>query len=336
MSRFDTKSVPYASLSVTLDTVQQRLGKPLTLAEKVLYSHLDDPKGQDLVRGQSYLQLRPDRVAMQDATAQMAMLQFISSGLAKVAVPSTIHCDHLIEAHLGGDADLATAKKVNAEVYDFLASSGAKFGVGFWKPGSGIIHQIILENYAFPGLLAIGTDSHTPNGGGLGGRRVRERPGVGEGGQVVVEEERGQGAALRCRGRRLSRRCSRARRGRRGKGGAGRKRRRRRKGGGLFLPRADCGAAAAAAAQGALQVLLLLLLLLLLRRNVAAPERRDEEEGLGGISGRRRKGGHRFRSSSPERESTEEKEEECFFERERERNFDRSSFIFFPRKNQRH
>jgi aconitate hydratase len=139
---------------------------------------LDDPKTQDLERGVSYLKLRPDRVAMQDATAQMAMLQFISSGLPQAAVPSTIHCDHLIEGttspqedrggKFGGEADLALASKTNKEVYDFLASAGAKYGVGFWKPGSGIIHQIVLENYAFPGGMMIGTDSHTPNAGGLG------------------------------------------------------------------------------------------------------------------------------------------------------------------------
>merc|ERR1712045_913715 len=140
-----------------------------TLSEKVLYSHLDEPDSQDIVRGESYLKLRPDRVAMQDATAQMAMLQFISSGLPKVAVPSTIHCDHLIQAQVEGVADLERAKNINKEVYNFLATAGAKYGVGFWEPGSGIIHQIILENYAFPGLVMVGTDSHTPNGGGLGG-----------------------------------------------------------------------------------------------------------------------------------------------------------------------
>lgn len=123
---------------------------------------------KEIIRGTSYLRLRPDRVAMQDATAQMAMLQFISSGLKKVAVPSTIHCDHLIEAQIGGVQDLARAEDINKEVYNFLKTAGAKYGVGFWRPGSGIIHQIILENYAFPGLLMIGTDSHTPNGGGLG------------------------------------------------------------------------------------------------------------------------------------------------------------------------
>jgi aconitate hydratase len=169
MSRLDSAPVPYDTMRAKLEIVRGRLNRPLTLSEKVLYGHLDDPANQDIERGTSYLKLRPDRVAMQDATAQMAMLQFISSGLPKVAVPSTIHCDHLIEAKDGSATDLAVAKDRNKEVYDFLATAGAKYGVGFWKPGSGIIHQIILENYAFPGLLMIGTDSHTPNGGGLGG-----------------------------------------------------------------------------------------------------------------------------------------------------------------------
>jgi len=170
MSKFDQNStMPYEKLVSRLEIVKGRLNRPLTLSEKILYSHLDDPANQEIERGESYLRLRPDRVAMQDATAQMAMLQFISSGLPKVAVPSTIHCDHLIQAQIEGNADLARAKDINAEVYNFLATSGAKYGVGFWKPGSGIIHQIILENYAFPGLLMVGTDSHTPNGGGLGG-----------------------------------------------------------------------------------------------------------------------------------------------------------------------
>lgn len=170
LSKFDTDVyLPYEKLQKNVETVKKRLGRPLTLSEKILYGHLDDPANQEIERGVSYLRLRPDRVAMQDATAQMAMLQFISSGLPKVAVPSTIHCDHLIEAQIGGEQDLARAKDLNAEVYKFLSTAGAKYGVGFWKPGSGIIHQIILENYAFPGLLMIGTDSHTPNGGGLGG-----------------------------------------------------------------------------------------------------------------------------------------------------------------------
>lgn len=170
MSKFDKDTyVPYEKLSNNLEIVKKRLNRPLSLSEKILYSHLDQPESQDIERGKSYLRLRPDRVAMQDATAQMAMLQFISSGLKRVAVPSTIHCDHLIEAQLGGEKDLARAVDINKEVYNFLSTAGAKYGVGFWKPGSGIIHQIILENYAFPGLLMIGTDSHTPNGGGLGG-----------------------------------------------------------------------------------------------------------------------------------------------------------------------
>jgi len=170
MSKFDAQSeMPYEKLLAKLNVVREKLNRPLTLSEKILYSHLDDPANQTIVRGESYLRLRPDRVAMQDATAQMAMLQFISSGLPKVAVPSTIHCDHLIQAQIEGKKDLERAKDMNKEVYNFLATSGAKYGVGFWKPGSGIIHQIILENYAFPGLLMVGTDSHTPNGGGLGG-----------------------------------------------------------------------------------------------------------------------------------------------------------------------
>ncbi|TPX76713.1 3-isopropylmalate dehydratase [Chytriomyces confervae] len=144
------------------------LGHPLTLAEKVVYGHLDDAKNQDIERGTSYLKLRPDRVACQDATAQMALLQFMSAGLPSVAVPTTVHCDHLIEAQKGGVADLARANEINKEVYNFLATCSQKYNIGFWKPGSGIIHQIILENYAFPGGMMIGTDSHTPNAGGLG------------------------------------------------------------------------------------------------------------------------------------------------------------------------
>lgn len=170
LSKFEPdKYLNYQHLEDNLKVVRDRLNRPLTLSEKILYSHLDDPANQDIQRGVSYLKLRPDRVAMQDATAQMAMLQFISSGLPKVAVPTTIHCDHLIEAQIGGEQDLKKAKDVNEEVYNFLATASAKYGVGFWKPGSGIIHQIVLENYGFPGVLLIGTDSHTPNGGGLGG-----------------------------------------------------------------------------------------------------------------------------------------------------------------------
>ncbi|PVD39189.1 hypothetical protein C0Q70_01817 [Pomacea canaliculata] len=193
MSRFDqSKFIDYDKQRSVLKIVSSRLGRPLTLSEKVLYSHLDDPKNEVIERGTSYLKLRPDRVAMQDATAQMALLQFISSGLPRVAVPSTVHCDHLIEAQLGGEKDLKRAKDINAEVYDFLASVSAKYGIGFWKPGSGIIHQIILENYAFPGALMIGTDSHTPNGGGLGGLCI------GVGGADAVDVMAGMPWELKC------------------------------------------------------------------------------------------------------------------------------------------
>ncbi|RUP46840.1 aconitate hydratase [Jimgerdemannia flammicorona] len=162
------KYINYQRIEDNLAVVRRRLNRPLTLSEKIVYGHLDNAENQDIVRGQSYLRLRPDRVACQDATAQMALLQFISAGLPSVAVPTTVHCDHLIEAQIGGVKDLARAIDINKEVYDFLASACAKYNIGFWKPGSGIIHQIILENYAFPGGLMIGTDSHTPNAGGLG------------------------------------------------------------------------------------------------------------------------------------------------------------------------
>lgn len=170
MSRFEPdKTISYAAMGEKLDSVRGLIKQPLTLAEKVVYSHLDDVKtAGSIKRGESYLMLRPDRVAMQDATAQMALMQFISSGLPKTAVPSTIHCDHLIEAYKGNATDLAASKVTNEEVFNFLQSAGAKFGIGFWGPGSGIIHQIVLENYAFPGGMMIGTDSHTPNAGGLG------------------------------------------------------------------------------------------------------------------------------------------------------------------------
>ena len=155
-------------MSENLAIVRRRLNRPLTYAEKILYSHLDDPHGQEIERGVSYLKLRPDRVACQDATAQMAILQFMSAGMPSVANPTSVHCDHLIEAQVGGVKDLTRAIDINKEVYDFLSTSCAKYNIGFWRPGSGIIHQILLENYAFPGGLLIGTDSHTPNAGGLG------------------------------------------------------------------------------------------------------------------------------------------------------------------------
>jgi len=170
MTNWETGNyINYAKMSENLSIVRQRMNnRPLTYAEKILYSHLDNPHEQEIERGVSYLKLRPDRVACQDATAQMAILQFMSAGMPSVATPSTVHCDHLIEAQIGGEKDLARAQDINKEVYDFLSTACAKYNIGFWRPGSGIIHQIILENYAFPGGLMIGTDSHTPNAGGLG------------------------------------------------------------------------------------------------------------------------------------------------------------------------
>ena len=158
----------YASMPAVVEKARKKFGRPLTLAEKILVSHADNFDTQVWERGKAMLALRPDRVAMQDATAQMAMLQFIQAGKKRVAVPSTIHCDHLIRAEMGSEKDLMIANDENREVYNFLASAGKKYGIGFWKPGAGIIHQVVLENYAFPGGLIIGTDSHTPNGGGLG------------------------------------------------------------------------------------------------------------------------------------------------------------------------
>ncbi len=158
----------YATLDARHAQLRTRLGRDLTQAEKILFSHLDDPAGQELKRGESFLMLRPDRVALQDATAQMAILQFISSGKKRVAVPTTVHCDHLIIGRTGAEADMQVALRDNHEVFEFLASSAQKYGMGFWKPGAGIIHQVVLENYAFPGGLMIGTDSHTPNAGGMG------------------------------------------------------------------------------------------------------------------------------------------------------------------------
>ena len=158
----------YGRLTERVAIGRERLGRPLTFAEKVLINHLRDPQAQELERAKSYADLDPDRVAMQDATAQMALLQFTTAGLPEVAVPSTVHCDHLIQARDDGKVDLLAALETNSEVYDFLESVSAKYGLGFWKPGSGIIHQVVLEQYAFPGGMMIGTDSHTPNAGGLG------------------------------------------------------------------------------------------------------------------------------------------------------------------------
>lgn len=158
----------YERFSERLGEMRKRVGRPLTLAEKILFVHLKDPTHAELERGQSWVELWPDRVAMQDATAQMALLQFMQAGRKRVAVPTTIHCDHLIRARVGAEQDTRVALQEHDEVYQFLMSAAQKYGIGFWKPGSGIIHQVVLENYAFPGGLMIGTDSHTPNAGGLG------------------------------------------------------------------------------------------------------------------------------------------------------------------------
>ncbi|MBD2754437.1 aconitate hydratase [Spirosoma validum] len=159
----------YANLGERVEAARQAVGKPLTLSEKILYSHLfAGMPTQAFERGKAYVDFAPDRVAMQDATAQMALLQFMQAGRPQVAVPSTVHCDHLIQAEVGAEQDLDIAKNKNKEVYDFLSSISNKYGIGFWKPGAGIIHQVVIENYAFPGGMMIGTDSHTPNAGGLG------------------------------------------------------------------------------------------------------------------------------------------------------------------------
>ena len=171
----------YAKMERNLEVVRRRLGRPLGLADKVLLSHLDDPDGQELVSGSSYLNLRPDRVVLQDVLGQTVMLQFMQTRRESAAVPTTVHCDHLIQARVEGESDLRESIAENNEVYDFLKSASAKYGVGFWGPGAGIIHQVNLENYAFPGALIIGTDSHTPNAGGLGSCAV------GVGGADAVE-----------------------------------------------------------------------------------------------------------------------------------------------------
>ncbi len=159
----------YEQMPGKVEAARKIVGRPLTLAEKILYAHLHtDKKLENFERGQHYVDFAPDRVAMQDATAQMALLQFMQAGRPQVAVPSTVHCDHLIQAKTGAAEDLQTALNTNKEVYDFLASVCNKYGLGFWRPGAGIIHQVVLENYAFPGGMMIGTDSHTPNAGGLG------------------------------------------------------------------------------------------------------------------------------------------------------------------------
>jgi len=182
----------YAELAGRHAIARRRLGRPITNAEKILFAHLEDPEGAEFVRGLSFLALNPDRVALQDATAQMAVLQFMLCGREKVAVPTTIHCDHLIRAHEGSDADMKTALRENYEVYEFLRTAGERYGLGFWKPGAGIIHQVVLENYAFPGGLMIGTDSHTPNAGGLG------MAAVGVGGADAVDAMVGMAWEVLC------------------------------------------------------------------------------------------------------------------------------------------
>ena len=159
----------YKKMEANIATIRTRLKHPLTYAEKILFGHLDDATGADLEAGKAYIKTRPDRIALQDATAQMAILQFMLADKAEAAVPVTVHCDHLIRGHRGADNDLKIANIENKEVYDFLASASQKYGFGCWMPGAGIIHQVVLEQYAFPGQMMLGTDSHTPNAGGLGG-----------------------------------------------------------------------------------------------------------------------------------------------------------------------
>src|SRR5499433_4526424 len=171
----------YETMERNLAVVRRRLGRPLTLADKVLLGHADDPERQEMEAGKSYLFLRPDRVVLQDVLGQTAMLQFMQTRRQRVAVPTSIHCDHLIQARNEGQSDLRESIAENGEVYDFLRSAAAKYGAGFWGPGAGIIHQVVLEQYAFPGELIIGTDSHTPNAGGLGACAV------GVGGADAVE-----------------------------------------------------------------------------------------------------------------------------------------------------
>ena len=172
----------YSNFPKRVDAAREQVGRPLTLAEKILYAHLyEESDICPFRRGEDYVNFRPDRVAMQDATAQMALLQFMNAGKSKSAVPATVHCDHLIQANMGAKTDIATATQSNSEVYDFLKSVSDKYGIGFWIPGAGIIHHVVLENYAFPRGMMIGTDSHRPNGGGLG------MIAIGVGGAVAVD-----------------------------------------------------------------------------------------------------------------------------------------------------
>jgi aconitate hydratase len=193
MSQLDINDLKrfYQSLPAKYERARKLYNRPLTLNEKILTAHLDHLGGEPPLRGETYAMLRPDRVAMQDATAQMALLQFMQAQLKKVAVPTTVHCDHLIQAQVGVDQDMERALDENKEVYDFLSSASKKHGIGFWKPGAGIIHQVVLENYAFPGGMMIGTDSHTPNAGGLG------MIAVGVGGSDAVDVMAGEAWGVR-------------------------------------------------------------------------------------------------------------------------------------------
>ena len=168
MNQTDLIKQIYSNYLSKIIDAKSFFNRPLTYTEKILFSHLSEDLQSIPERTKTFCTLSPDRVAMQDATAQMALLQFINAGMQTTAVPTTVHCDHLITAIKGADDDLDNALLTNKEVYDFLKSVCAKFGIGFWKPGAGIIHQTILENYAVPGTMMIGTDSHTPNAGGLG------------------------------------------------------------------------------------------------------------------------------------------------------------------------
>ncbi|MBP3228351.1 MAG: aconitate hydratase [Bacteroidaceae bacterium] len=188
----ETLRAHYATLAARIAKAREAVRRPLTLTEKILFAHAATTEGiADLRRGEDYIVLRPDRVAMQDATAQMALLQFMNTGLARTAVPTTVHLDHLIRAERGAEADLAAARSANAEVYDFLRTAAARYGIGYWGAGAGIIHQVVLENYAFPGGMMVGTDSHTPNAGGLG------MMAVGVGGADAVDVMAGMDWELR-------------------------------------------------------------------------------------------------------------------------------------------
>ena len=191
MQPFDVVKKHYAFMAERVSEARSLLGRPLTFAEKILFSHVKGFQNQKFEPKKSVVNFCPDRVAMQDATAQMAILQFMVSGVAQVKVPTTVHCDHLIQAHRGADLDLKIALDENDEVYNFLKTASEKYGIGFWRPGAGIIHQVVLENYAFPGGMMIGTDSHTPNAGGLG------MVAVGVGGADAVDVMVGQAFGLR-------------------------------------------------------------------------------------------------------------------------------------------